>query len=41
MIKYSISLIFGLGSGIYFMVFTGALLASALRSITLGIYTVD
>jgi len=39
--QHSIPLVFGLGSGLFFMVFTGGLIASSIRSIILGIYTVD
>ena len=39
--QHSIPLVFGLISGLYFVIFTGGLLSSSFRSIILGIYTVD
>jgi hypothetical protein len=40
-IKVAIPLGFGAISSLYFLIFTGGLLASSFRSIFLGIYTVE
>jgi hypothetical protein len=39
--QYALSLVAGLVSGLYFMIFTAGLLSGSFRSIVLGIYTVD